>query len=119
MVPLIRGIRGSCFYVDHQVVLTHTCLHLWNLLLQLRVDSKDESCRENTISADTNRISKLTKKFSAYVTFPGFFTFYAKFGKSESRLPWVCYIFGSNSASNSDHKVNIVRLNFDFPEGRT
>jgi len=32
-------------------------------------------------------ISKLTKKFPAYVTFPGFFTFHAKFGKSESRLP--------------------------------
>ena len=61
---------------------------------------------------DSDDISKLTKKFPAYITFPGFFMFYAKFGKSESRLPWVCYIFGSNSASNSDHKVNIVRFEF-------
>jgi len=37
--------------------LSRVCLHLWNFLLQLRVDSKDESCRENTISvsADTNQ----------------------------------------------------------------
>jgi len=39
------------------------------------------------VGAENAYISKLTKKFPAYVTFPGFFTFHAKFGKSESRLP--------------------------------